>query len=240
MLLTYIYHSCYLLETEKCNLIFDYFKDSGDKPGVGIIHTRILADKKPLYVLSSHFHPDHFNRDILLWRSQQKNTTYIFSKDILENHKAGANDAIYLEKGEIFTDNLLSVKAFGSTDVGVSFFVEIEGKKIFHAGDLNNWHWKDESTKEEVDEAEAFYERELTDVANSIDNIDFAMFPIDPRLGTDFMRGAIQFVSRIPVKQIAPMHFGEAYDKIAPFSNYAKAANCEYIQIRQKGQSITI
>lgn len=240
MLLTYIYHSCYLLETEKCNLIFDYFKDSGDKPGNGIIHDRILTDEKPLYVFSSHFHPDHFNRDILLWKSQRKNSVYIFSKDILENHKAGADDAIYLEKGQVYTDPFLSVKAFGSTDAGVSFYVEIEDKKIFHAGDLNNWHWKDESTAEEIAEAEAFYERELTDVANGIDKLDVAMFPIDPRLGTDFMRGAIQFVSRIPVKQIAPMHFGEAYDKIAPFAEYAKAANCTYIQIQQKGQCINI
>jgi len=240
MLVTYIYHSCYLLETEKCNLVFDYFKDSGDKPGEGIIHDRILTDEKPLYVLSSHFHPDHFNRDILLWKSEKKNTIYIFSKDILEHHKARVGDAIYLEKGEAFKDDFLSVKAFGSTDVGVSFFLETEGKKLFHAGDLNNWHWKDESTQEEVAEAEAFYKQELTDVAHGVDRIDFAMFPIDPRLGTDFMNGAIQFISRIPVKQIAPMHFGEAYDKIASFSNYAKAAGCEYMQIRQKGQSINI
>lgn len=30
--------------------------------------------------------------------------------------------------------------AAGSTDSGVSWIVETEGKRIFHAGDLNNWY----------------------------------------------------------------------------------------------------
>lgn len=240
MRVTYIYHSCYLLETDEYKLVIDYFKDSGDKPDCGIIHDRVLTDSKPLYVLASHFHPDHFNRDILLWKAKRKNITYIFSKDILENEKAGSNDAIYLEKGESYKDDRLAIKAFGSTDVGISFSIETESKKIFHAGDLNNWHWKDESTREEIAEAEDFYERELSDVAKEINELDFAMFPIDPRLGTEFMLGAIQFVNRIRVKQLAPMHFGEAYDKIALFEQYAETANCKYIQLREKGQSITI
>ncbi|MDD4659542.1 MAG: MBL fold metallo-hydrolase, partial [Massilibacteroides sp.] len=141
---------------------------------------------------------------------------------------------------QTYNDDRLQVKAFGSTDVGVSFLLELEEKRIFHAGDLNNWHWKDESTLEEIAEAEAFYERELNDVAKEIKELDLAMFPIDPRLGTDFMKGAIQFVSCIHVGHIAPMHFGEAYDKIARFDDYARQANCDYMLIRQKGQSITI
>ncbi|MDD4514957.1 MBL fold metallo-hydrolase [Massilibacteroides sp.] len=240
MQLTYIYHSCYLLETEKFNLIFDYYKDSGDKPRSGIIHDRILSDKKPLYVFSSHFHPDHFNRDILAWKSLRKDILYIFSKDILENQKAGAGEGLYLTKGEEYKDKNLYVKAFGSTDVGISFYIETEGKTIFHAGDLNNWHWKDESTPEEIKEAEDFYERELNDVAKEIRQLDVAMFPIDPRLGTDFMKGAIQFITRIPVKTLLPMHFGEAYEKIATFNEYAKENGCHYPHITSKGQSINI
>lgn len=238
MQLTYIYHSCYLIETDKCNLIFDFFKDSGEKPGTGIIHDRILHDPKPLYVFASHFHPDHFNRAILQWIFYHKNTTYIFSKDILEHHKAGADEAIYLEKGEEYRDDFLCVRAFGSTDVGSSFLLELDGKRIFHAGDLNNWHWKDEATAEEIAEAEAFYERELTDVANGVGELDLVMFPIDPRLGTDFMLGAMQFINRIPVKQIAPMHFAEAYDKIAAFASCAKAVGTDYLQVTGKGQCL--
>lgn len=240
MILTYIYHSCYLLETDRVNLVFDFFKDSGDKPGSGIIHDRVLKDPKPLYVFSSHFHPDHFNREILQWQNRKRNITYIFSKDILDNHKAVAGEALYLEKGEEHRDGLLYVKAFGSTDVGVSFYIELEGRRLFHAGDLNNWHWKDESSEEEIAEAEAFYERELNDVAKEVASLDLAMFPIDPRLGTDFMAGAIQFISRVEVKIIAPMHFGEAYSKIALFEPHAQAAGTTYMLIKKKGQTINI
>lgn len=240
MLLTYIYHSCYLLETAEVNLLFDFFKDSGDKPGKGIIHDRILKEEKPLYVFASHFHPDHFNREILEWSCKRGAIQYIFSQDILENHKASADEATFLNKGDTYQDDRLYVKAFGSTDVGSSFFLKIGGKLLFHAGDLNNWHWKDESTPEEIKEAEDFYKRELDDVAKEIRQLDVAMFPIDPRLGTDFMRGAIQFISRIHVKTILPMHFGDAYGTIAAFAPYAKDAGTHYPLITQKGQSITI
>ncbi|MDD4659543.1 MAG: MBL fold metallo-hydrolase, partial [Massilibacteroides sp.] len=141
MQITYIYHSGYLLEAETCNVIFDFYKDSGNKPGEGIIHQRILDNPKPLYIFASHFHPDHFNPEILKWKQQRDNSLYIFSKDILEHQKATSGDAIYLEKGQTYNDDRLQVKAFGSTDVGVSFLLELEEKRIFHAGDLNNWHW---------------------------------------------------------------------------------------------------
>lgn len=54
-----------------------------------------------------------------------------------------------VEEGDCYADDVLRVHAFGSTDVGISFLVEAEGKKIFHAGDLNNWHWMDESSEVE-------------------------------------------------------------------------------------------
>lgn len=33
----------------------------------------------------------------------------------------------------------MKVKAFDSTDEGLSYLVEMDGIRIFHAGDLNNW-----------------------------------------------------------------------------------------------------
>ena len=50
MKLTYIYHSGFVVETEGCILVFDFWKDpAGVMPGV-------LESDKPLYVFSSHFH----------------------------------------------------------------------------------------------------------------------------------------------------------------------------------------
>ena len=42
------------------------------------------------------------------------------------------------------------VKAYGSTDIGISFLVKVDGLTIFHAGDLNWWHWKEDSLEEQL------------------------------------------------------------------------------------------
>ena len=49
---------------------------------------------------------------------------------------------MWLAKGGTWSDGTISVWALGSTDSGVSWIVETEGKCIFHAGDLNNWYAK--------------------------------------------------------------------------------------------------
>mgnify|MGYP002230799531 CR=1 FL=1 len=85
----------------------------------------------------------------------------------------------------------------GRTDVGISFLVEAEGKKIFHAGDLNNWHWMDESSEAEWKGYERDYLFELDCICSYTRNMDVVMFPVDPRLGTEYMRGARQFVEQI-------------------------------------------
>ena len=135
MRLTYIFHSGFVLETEKSILIFDYWMDPGN------VMESILQSIKPLYVLSSHFHEDHFTREIFEWRKQKENITYILSKDIFKHRRASKEEAdAWLAKGASWSDELVSVKALGSTDSGVSWIVETEGKRIFHAGDLNNWY----------------------------------------------------------------------------------------------------
>ena len=47
-----------------------------------------------------------------------------------------------------YEDEIISVNTFPSTDIGNSYAVTIAGRTIFHAGDLNAWIWKDESTEE--------------------------------------------------------------------------------------------
>lgn len=238
MKLTYIYHSGYVIEAEGYSILIDYFKDTGENTVQGYVHEELLKRPERLYVLSSHFHPDHFNKDILEWKKQKENIAYIFSHDILKHKKAKAEDALYLKKGDVFTDENVNIKAFGSTDIGISFLIETGGKKIFHAGDLNNWHWKDESTAEEIAIAERDYLNELESVALAADSLDLAMFPVDPRLGTDFDLGAKQFIDRIPTRVFAPMHFAEWYDKLVPFGEYAKAKGVRFLQWTEKGQSI--
>ena len=123
MKLTYIFHSGFVLETELSILVFDYWMDpSGVMDGV-------LRSEKPMYVFSSHFHEDHFTKEIFEWKKQKLNITYILSKDIYKHRRASKEDAdVWLAKGGTWSDDTISVWALGSTDSGVSWIVETEDK----------------------------------------------------------------------------------------------------------------
>ena len=141
MELTYIYHSGFALSGDGFTVIMDYYRDSEDgqaqsdlnrlmdgtfsnqEAGMpeGIVHSELLRRPGKLYVLASHFHPDHFNKEVLQWREQRPDIIYIFSKDILRHRRAQKEDAVWLKKGEEYKDETLSVRAFGSTDVGASY-----------------------------------------------------------------------------------------------------------------------
>ena len=240
MKLIYIYHSCFALVGESFIEIIDYYKDSARRPLVGVVHDELLKRPGKLYVLSSHSHTDHFNPEVLEWKKMHTDIQYVFSKDILENGEARLNDACYLSQGETWADGVLEVEAFGSTDLGISFFLRLDGKLIFHAGDLNNWHWKEESTEEEVREAENAYLAELEILARRTDRVDLVMFPVDPRLGREYMLGAKQFVDRFRVGMFVPMHFDEGYARANAFREYAESRGVRFVELTYRGEEFRI
>lgn len=260
MELIYIYHSGFALAGDGFTVIMDYFRDSEDGQAQtdlerlmegnyrsreagrpeGVVHGELLRRPGKLYVLASHFHPDHFNKEVLRWREVRPDITFVFSKDILRHRKAQQEEALWLKKGEEYEDGTLSVRAFGSTDVGVSFLIQAGGKKIFHAGDLNNWHWMDESTETEWKAAEKRFLHELDDLYAYTPQVDVALFPIDPRLGKEYMRGAGQFVTQIKTRIFVPMHFAPAYDKVNAFRGFAEAHGVQFVSLTHRGQRITI
>lgn len=237
MKLYYIYHSGFAIETEHLMIIIDYYQDSGSKNSdSGIVHSELLKTKKSVYVLSTHAHHDHFNAKILDWKQINPNIKYIFSQDILDLKLARKEEATFLCKGQDFEDNNLKIEAFGSTDQGISFLIHIDNKLIFHAGDLNNWHWKDESSVEESQTAENWYLEELTDIYRKYKVLDLVLFPVDQRLQTDYYLGAEQFISKIHTRYFAPMHFDENYIGANAFAKIAKQHNTTFLEIKEKGQ----
>ena len=239
MELIYLYHSGFALLGDGFTVIWDYFEDSISSRS-GIVHDELLKREGRLYVLSSHAHADHFNKEIMNFRKEHSDTVYIFSRDILRGRKALKEDAVWLRKGEVYQDECLRIRAFGSTDIGISFLMEVEGKKIFHAGDLNNWHWMDESEEEEWKGYEQNYLHELNVLYKFTSALDVAMFPVDPRLGTEYMRGACQFVEKIKTSIFVPMHFDEAYGKAEEFLPIALQYGAKMPVIRMRGQKIAL
>ena len=181
-------------------------------------------------VLASHYHRDHFSPSVRLW-NRWGNVEFVFSSDIPE--MPGVKQ---IAPGEHLTVNGIEVRAYGSTDAGVSFMLEVGGYAIFHAGDLNNWHWEEESTPEEIAQMEGDFKKELNDLAQLAPRLDLAMFPVDPRMGGDFMRGARQFLDRIPTRYFVPMHFWAQPQKVAPFGAYAESKGSRFVLLGEPGE----
>ena len=234
MKITYIYHSGFIIECENATIIADYFRDSADE----VVHRSLSSFPGKLYVISSHWHPDHFSKQILQWKNIRPDIQYIFSKDILKKKLATQDEAYYMIKGDVWQDENVRIKAFGSTDIGISFLIETEGKKVFHAGDLNNWHWDEESTPEEIQASEQHFLQEIKTLYNETNALDAAMFPVDCRLGKNYMRGPEQFADLLHIGKFIPMHFGSKYIEANAFKKYAENAGCQFFEITKTGDSI--
>ena len=241
MQLTYIFHSGFIISGCGFSVLIDYWRDTKSF-NKGYVHQHFLSSPGMLYVLSSHAHPDHFNPEILAWSEKRSDIRYIFSSDILPKIKNVPKnpEIFYLDKKDIYADDFIKVKAFGSTDVGISFAIEADGKNIFHAGDFNNWHWNEESTEEEIRIAETSFLRKLKVLAKDYPAFDLTMFPVDPRLGKDYMRGAEQFVQAIQTRVFAPMHFGFDYNEADAFKTFAEIHGSRFLSIRKRGETFDV
>lgn len=199
MKITYIHHSSFSVELENCILLFDYFKGKLPK----------WDDNKKIYVFSSHQHHDHFDAIIFDLEKKYSNVTYILSDDI-KNTKS-SNTKFVKPNQNVCIDNL-EIKTLESTDLGVAFVVKVEGKRIYHAGDLNYWHWENENSDEENMNAGLRYKKEI----NKIKNLDFdiAFIPLDPRQGVQYKLGFDTFMKTINTKYAFPMHFWRTYTTI--------------------------
>ena len=241
MKLDYIYHSGFAIEANGVTVIIDYFKDSSaTEYNRGIVHDYLLNKPGRLYVLSTHSHPDHFNPEILRWKALRPDLTYIFSGDILQNGKADKQTAVYLNKGDVYQDNNIRVEAFGSTDIGVSFLIDVDNTRFFHAGDLNNWHWSEESTPEEIEQANTDFLNELNYLKERVEHIDVTMFPVDNRMEKDYYKGAQQFVEMIKTTIFVPMHFDQTYKAADDFEKIAEENGCRFFKITHRGEIFDI
>ncbi len=238
MKITYIFHSGYLVETEERYLLYDYYK--GDIPTINV--------EKPLYVFASHKHGDHFNAKIFELVLTHPRVTFILSYDIKMKswNKAKwnvtediAKRIISVKANETYQIDDMELTTLKSTDEGVAFLLGTEGKKIFHAGDLNWWYWKEES-KAWNNNMTANFKREidkLTDVS-----IDVAFLPLDPRQEEYYYLGLAYTLKTACIKAVFPMHMWKDYGVIDRFINEHIPSNNDrnVIKIENEGQQWTL
>lgn len=204
MNIIYLGHSGFLVETATSFYIFDYVK--------GRLPEEIYETSKNIYVFASHVHPDHFTPDVFEWNKRFSNVKYILSHDITKKIDRIKRFKIRSEGCEIISAREdekirigdITVETLKSTDIGVAFIVtEAEGV-IYHAGDLNWWHW-DEEDKAWNRNMEVNFKKEITKIADK--EIDVAFMPLDPRQEEAYWLGMQYTLEQVRIKKVYPMHF---------------------------------
>jgi L-ascorbate metabolism protein UlaG (beta-lactamase superfamily) len=230
----YLDNSGFCVFLNETTLIMDYYNDFGTDDIHALDHGVITKDavkrNEKTYVLSSHVHYDHFNRCIFDLKKHNSNIKYILDSGIkLRNQSC---DIKRLKRGEIYKDEHIFIKAFGSTDIGISYLIKAEGKTIFHAGDLNYWHWKEEASVRYAARAKRMFLKILDDIERENCEMDLLFFPVDYRMGNDGDAGAKIMLERFKPKMFVPMHFSNKYSGLEKFKASMKNDNIWAIKKR--------
>lgn len=204
---SYLLFDCVAREKETEEL--DYH--TGTWPG--------LSEQKKIYVFVSHFHGDHYSRDIWKLRKDYPDVTYIIDKtvpfssgirlklgiteeDQKRTHRVKANEIYCLPESDLVVDTLKS------NDCGVAFFVRPEGKTILHSGDLNMWLWREEGDAYCKD-MENTFRTAVKRVEGQ--TVDLGFLILDPRMGETRYLGMDTWRSLLDFRHVIPIHMWKEY-----------------------------
>ena len=202
MRVTFLAHSGFLIELDNVLLLFDWWK--GELPPLSA---------KPLLVFASHAHPDHFGPHIFSLDDGRRTVRFLLGKDIRPTPKRcdrwGLTDTTLAKcqrlGGFHQAEPLpgVTVETFPSTDQGVAFLVSAEGRQIYHAGDLNWWHWEGEPDPWNP-HMEVRYKEYTAPLKGR--HLDLAMVPLDSRLGPAEDWGLRHLLEISDISHVLPMH----------------------------------
>jgi L-ascorbate metabolism protein UlaG (beta-lactamase superfamily) len=239
----YLENSAFALFLEDALLVFDYYNDApvnGTRDVLsGVIGEADLLKKKKVFVFASHSHGDHFHPVIFKWQQTNPDTTYFLDFGIKKRLHQPLEHVFFMQKGNVVEENGLRVQAFGSTDEGISFYIETEGLRIFHAGDLNFWHWREGSDEAYAKEAGRFFLAEMADIVQGISGLDLAFFPVDPIMGTSYDEGAVFFAEAMQPGLFIPMHCRGSMDAYEDFKQKMQDKT-KVVTYRKRGEKLSL
>ena len=222
LLITHYYHSGFSIASKQTLAVFDYWRGENGEltPDKQLLPT-VLKKYENVFVFISHEHIDHLDPIVFSW-NEIGNVTYIVSSDMpvgTRGKRMAPGDTLTLSEE-------LTVTAFDSTDLGVSFLADFCGIRFFHAGDLNFWHWREESTMQEIEEADEDFRKAVQPLSR--EKIDVAFFPVDPRQGAMFEAGANYFILSAKPRILIPMHY---FHRAETALDYARTASCRTTEV---------
>ena len=239
MEITYLGHSGFLVETSAAYFLFDYIR--GDLPE--------FADTKKLYVFVSHAHHDHWNTDIFTDERLKNAACFILGFDIREPFEAMTRENpafIALPVQWAYPQQTIRTGDFScvpllSTDEGVAFLTCTGRETIYHAGDLNWWHWNQDPVERNLERARNF-KREI-DRMKGIP-IDAAFVPLDPRQ-EDAYRFCMDYcMETLDAAHVFPMHFWGDHELAKIYLSSLKSQHPDWFErfhpIRFEGEHFSL
>lgn len=234
--ITHVRHSGFIVETINHTLIFDYTEPDRSQPSLPLnrhdIYQRWIKDRENVFVFISHHHQDHFTPSVLDWQIDNPAIHMIAGYDVPISPSPNCHLMNPYEKLNV---NEVTIESFGSTDDGVSFYVQVDNISLFHSGDLNWWHWKTFSaTQQEKEEYD--FKKEIKQLCSK--NIDVAFVPVDPRLEEFYYLAGEYFFETCKPSLMIPMHFGDDFRISKQFANKLSHASSSIAILEGRGQEI--
>ena len=225
MEITYLGHSGFLVETSAAYLLFDYIR--GDLPE--------FSKEKRLYVFVSHAHHDHWDPEIFSNAKLHGASAFILGFDIQEPFEAMLRrneDLADLKVIWAFPHETIRTEDFScdlllSTDEGVAFLVRTGEETIYHAGDLNWWHWNEDPKERNLERARNF-KREIDRMKGV--HINAAFVPLDPRQ-EDAYRFCMDYcMETLDADHVFPMHFWGDHELCRTYQASVRSAHPDWYE----------
>ncbi len=222
MKITYLQHSGFAVEFDNFAVLFD------------VISTPPQMDVKKIYVLASHSHGDHFS-DTIFSLSNHYDATFILSDDIELTATQKTDQVFFVSENNNYDFEDFQLRVFGSTDLGVSFYVETKETTLFHSGDLNWWHWYDD-TDENNRAMEEQYKKYIAQLSGL--SIYAAFLPVDSRLQNAYDYGLRYFIDNVHPNIVIPMHFWNDFASIKKLPAQFGTDNLKVLSIHHDNEVI--
>ena len=222
----YLDHSAAAVKTENHLLLFDLF-DGVLHPQVGkgleegFISPKQLKGENIL-VFISHEHEDHFHPDVFKLKQQGLSVRYVLPEELDALYGGGKED-VFMESGQTQKCRDFTVTAFESTDIGLAYLIEVDGKLIYHGGDLNCWNWKGED-EFNLDQ-EKRYEEQMNCLKKVLNGraVDLAFAAADPRMDEEHrFCGIRSLMEHADIKALVPIHLWGDFSVCSQLRELAK------------------
>lgn len=137
VVLWYLGHCGWACKTKSSFLIFDYWENGPEPDQPCLANGHIDPEELEgldVYVFASHEHGDHFDPTIFWWHRVHENVTYVLGWE-----PPKAPEYVYTAPRTTNKIGGMTVTTIDANDAGVGFLVEVDGLKLYHAGDHAGW-----------------------------------------------------------------------------------------------------